>query len=913
MDPSIDKPAFPHDAFISYSRKDIDFARILEKTLEAYSPPKELGLPQKHLDVFRDEGDFTGVDYDKAIQHHLVNSRKLLVVCSPNARTSKYVDDEIRRFSQLRGADHIIPILLSGIPNNEAKTGLERDMAFPAALCEVMSMPLATAYRDFKCGRDKVNKGLFDGSWFTILANLYEVSRSEIEQREKKRQARNRRIRNAVITGVGAALALLAAWALVERDVAIRRANLVLARQLATESSSMQLQQSWDSLVIGVLLAAESVDYAPTAEGFGALRKGASLLPIPPESIGRSVETAWGIDATGKVLVVSEQTRIVVKGLPQGDEVGALPAETCGDICRDATGIAVSEAGKHLLIAGRANAKLFRLEGRSYVPTGIECALASTVNDGFITAIALSPDARLIGVISGEESNEQVTSIVRIDFVGGKCEDVALDAGQIVSPESVVFGADSKSVAVGGRDFRTKRMGFAGLWLLPDLAQESGPQPQRLDVAAEVLVEGSVGQIAVGQIPFGDGTARRLAAQISEGKNQQISVWDVTEGGLQEVARIPGGERSLLGFLNGGLALLIYDTPTKQVFAWPLRGSATWEDSTYGEQTPRIALGGSSNKLVTSTWRSVEGSDAPRISVWPAPGSPPLDKQWSRETWNLADVSPEIQEGDFALSPEGKYVLVELKNNMGSIIDIQAKKPIATVSLSKGALITALGPEARFFGYVEQSDRGDSVILVDPTGREGPRTKVFNEKIGALAFSENGQHMVVAVGADEAITTVVRLKLDGLVETARFNVDKPIATVAMNGDGTLIAVAGKEVLASKSAVRVWQVPLPSVLGFFARAAAPTLTYEVQAAESIESVALSRDGTQLATASMPESGVHPHLVLQIWTFSQDVLVREACRRIGRDFTQQEWATYLPGEPYKQTCTRWQEPSPTSTSR
>ena len=62
-------------------------------------------------------------------------------------------------------------------------------MAFPAAMCEVMSMPLASSYRDFKYGRDKVNKGIFDGSWFTILANLYDVSRSEIEQREKKRQA----------------------------------------------------------------------------------------------------------------------------------------------------------------------------------------------------------------------------------------------------------------------------------------------------------------------------------------------------------------------------------------------------------------------------------------------------------------------------------------------------------------------------------------------------------------------------------------------------------------------------------------------------------------------------------------------------------------------------------------------------
>lgn len=904
MEKSVDRRNFPHDAFISYSRRDIDFARVLEKALEAYSPPKDLGLPQQRLDVFRDEGDFTGVDYDKAIERHLTDSRKLLVVCSPNARTSTYVNDEIRRFAQLRGADHIIPILLSGIPNNEVKFGTEQDMAFPAALCEVMSMPLAAAYRDFKYGRDKVNKGIFDGSWFSILANLYEVSRSEIEQREKKRQARNRRIRNALITGVGAALSLLAAWALVERDVAIRRANLVLARQLATESSSMQLQQSWDSLVIGVLLAVESVTYAPTGEGLGALRKGVSLLPGPPESMGGSIEKAWAVDATGKVVVVREQAKFVVKRLTQGEDVGELTFETCGGVCSDDAKIAVSEEGKHLLIAGRAHAKLFRLEGRSYVPTGIECALASTVNDGFITAIALSPDARLIGVISGSESNEQITGLVGIDLAGGKCKDITAEAGQITEPSSVAFGADGRSVAFGGTDFRgPKRMGFAGLWNLPDLAQDSERQPQRfLDAAAEVLVEGHVAHIAVESVVDG-GRAQRLAAQISvSGITSHITVWEVISEGLQEVARIPGGERSLLGFLDGGSALLIFDASTKQVLAWPLRGPAAWEDATYRESVPKMVFGGPSNNLVTANWRGLEDADVPSISTWPARGSPPLDRQWSRETWNLTDVSHDIQEGDLALSPEGRFVLVALKDNVRGIVDIEAKKPIGTVSLPKVGSITALGPGARVIGYVEASDRGDSVILVDPSGRENPRTKAFSEKVRALAFSEDGQHMAVAVGRDEAITTVVRLKLDGLIETARFDAGEPLATVAINADGTLIAVAGTKILAGKSSVRVWRVPLPSVLGFFGQSAVPTLSYEVQAAEAIESVALSRDGTHLATASMPEAGVHPHLVLQVWTFTQDPLVREACRRIGRDFTQQEWDTYIPGEPYKPTCSR-----------
>lgn len=45
---------FVFDAFISYNRNDIEFATALESALESYSPPKDLGLPVRRLEVFRD-------------------------------------------------------------------------------------------------------------------------------------------------------------------------------------------------------------------------------------------------------------------------------------------------------------------------------------------------------------------------------------------------------------------------------------------------------------------------------------------------------------------------------------------------------------------------------------------------------------------------------------------------------------------------------------------------------------------------------------------------------------------------------------------------------------------------------------------------------------------------------------------
>ncbi len=197
-----------HDAFISYSRRNADFARRLEKALEEFKPPRDLAVPQRYLNVFRDETDFTGVEYFQSVEHHLGDSSKLILVCSPQARASTYVGDEVRRFAQKHGAENIIPILLDGIPNNEATPEQSSDCAFPEALCEVLGMPLAISYRGFDPKKDRVDKGAFADSWFALLANLYGISRADVERREKRRQQRNRRILVGIVTGIITSLAI---------------------------------------------------------------------------------------------------------------------------------------------------------------------------------------------------------------------------------------------------------------------------------------------------------------------------------------------------------------------------------------------------------------------------------------------------------------------------------------------------------------------------------------------------------------------------------------------------------------------------------------------------------------------------------------------------------------------------------
>jgi hypothetical protein len=107
MEGNNQKQSYQYDAFISYSSQNEEFATRLEKTLRKYKPPKHLNVPQRHLQVFRDKPDLVGPEYFQAIEKALQGSAKLIVICSPEARNSDDVNDEIRRFVKANGANII--------------------------------------------------------------------------------------------------------------------------------------------------------------------------------------------------------------------------------------------------------------------------------------------------------------------------------------------------------------------------------------------------------------------------------------------------------------------------------------------------------------------------------------------------------------------------------------------------------------------------------------------------------------------------------------------------------------------------------------------------------------------------------------------------------------------------------------
>jgi WD40 repeat protein len=242
------------DVFLSYSRKDEEFAKRLEEALENYALPKDVqarSILKKRLNVFRDKKDLvpTRADYYQAIEEYLKQSRYLVVICSPNACASEFVNPEIETYLRWNPADRIIPVLLSGKPNND-RAARPEEHAFPPALCKAAAMPLAIEFTEFERAPGKLNKGRYHDSWYTLLSKIFGTERAEIERLDARRQARRRAIFAGVSLAVIAALSVALVFAIIARQQAASERDH--ARQLLYASDMNLAQRAFESGNVGL-------------------------------------------------------------------------------------------------------------------------------------------------------------------------------------------------------------------------------------------------------------------------------------------------------------------------------------------------------------------------------------------------------------------------------------------------------------------------------------------------------------------------------------------------------------------------------------------------------------------------------------------------------------------------------------
>ena len=157
--------------------------------------------------IFRDREDFSaGPSLAAATIAALEASQFLIVVCSPNAAKSEYVNEEIRRFKEFGRSQFIIPVIVGGDP------GEGDDQCFPPALrFKVGADGALTTEREEPIAADARDSG--DGKALAtgkVIAGLLGIGLDEIIRRAERERRRRTRFWSA-LAGVFLGLAIIAA------------------------------------------------------------------------------------------------------------------------------------------------------------------------------------------------------------------------------------------------------------------------------------------------------------------------------------------------------------------------------------------------------------------------------------------------------------------------------------------------------------------------------------------------------------------------------------------------------------------------------------------------------------------------------------------------------------------------------
>ena len=294
-----DKNEQRYKAFISYSHKDKEWGNWLHKSLETYKVPAKLiknssdqrDIPKRIFPVFKDTDELPAdSNLGANIENALKKSDTLIVICSPAAAKSRWVNQEILTYKRNGGEGRILAILVGGEPGASDAGDIESE-CFPEALRfkigvdgELTSDRVEPIAADLRRNGDGKGDGLLK-----VIAGVLGVRFDDLKERDRLRR-RARRIQYAVfgvialsIFGAGIiysrnkieterdVASLNKSEALVEKgEAALRDKDATLAVQLSaqalegvTELNNMTYQRA-DDLLYRAMLGLRQLDESAT-------------------------------------------------------------------------------------------------------------------------------------------------------------------------------------------------------------------------------------------------------------------------------------------------------------------------------------------------------------------------------------------------------------------------------------------------------------------------------------------------------------------------------------------------------------------------------------------------------------------------------------------------------------------------
>lgn len=229
-------------AFISYKREDKKEAKRLQHTLEYYKLPNKLRqenpeLPEFVRPIFRDMTDLEVGELSAQIHEALDQSHFLIVICSPRAAKSKWVNDEIEYFISIGKQEKIIPYIIEGLPYAENP----EEECYPPAL-------LALSKEKELLGAN-INEVGKDSAAIRVVSRMFNIRFDTLYQRYQREKRRKLRGIFTLILFILFLLLSFIAYVLYSNN-SLKEKNFLIEQQNTTlENQKNDLEKSRDSII----------------------------------------------------------------------------------------------------------------------------------------------------------------------------------------------------------------------------------------------------------------------------------------------------------------------------------------------------------------------------------------------------------------------------------------------------------------------------------------------------------------------------------------------------------------------------------------------------------------------------------------------------------------------------------------
>jgi WD40 repeat protein len=910
-----------YHAFISYSHAvDNRLAPVLQSAVRRFASP---WYRRSALRIFRDQTDLSvSPGLWSSIEQALATSQHLILLASPRAAASRWVRRELEYWLAHNTPQTLLIVLTEGTFEwSEAHKDFdwERTDALPNSLAGAFSEePLYLDLRSISRAQDLTQENPpFRDAVASLASVLLGRSKDELigDDIAVRRRARQ------TLWGVGTALVSLTVllavstrFALSQRDSLARSLQVVQGQKLAAEAQLVRAQ-SPSQLQLSALLSLEAARLAPSAEVTAQLRQTVALL-LPPvrqfelsgsggstsaiAAIAFSADSrslaAVGVGATPRWLDIATG-QAVQTFVPAGPEMMQMAVATTPDgsqvITSSLTGISFWNA---------ADGKVVKQAGST---------------SGSVRTMALSSDGRYLAIGHYEGAVRVLDRLSGRELLVGKHDSVV---------NSVDFGADAKLLASGSNDNSVRiwsvlgsrevqrlphAFGVLGVAFSPDgkLVATAGWEglARIWELATGRQIASFDHRSAVNAVAFStDGN--RLA---TAGTDATVRVWDRVTG--IEVARATH---------EATVAAVKFSPDGRYIATASKRTVALWATA-YGNELVQlhhpdaivVAVGFSPDgkRLITAAadtarvWSLNDGRELYRLKhdaqvddVIFSPESglietitrpkPVADSSACAHRWDAASralqksLCPGLSA--MAFNQDGRSLVFADMHGQVNVQDLAtgtSRVKIKGIADANFQSAVAVSIRHRYAAVATDAQDVARLHLADATGNAKPRVISLDSRANALAF--DAEERVISAGTQNGVGLwdVVSGR-----ELGRVSLAEGATSVAISSDGRHLATGGRD-----QSVRIWEIPAFIEVARF------------EMGGNVNRVAFSPDNKLVAAASSDRTA-------RVWRWKTDPF-QEACSRLTRNLTLEEWRTYLGDLSYRRTCTdiastEQQEPSP-----